>query len=187
VPVPPSTNAGRSTSNFVPQVESYDEETYLCRSGDTLESICQRYYTDDKYARALLLFNRNHPRPASGLVKEPPELRDGQPVYIPPSQILEKYYAYAIPGYKPPSGGIVQAGATTASAPNANLSRSAQRYIVRQAEMISTIARTTLGNLERWSEIYELNGRGFDPSRPLAPGTVLVMPADARIPEGSRQ
>src|SRR5262249_29876554 len=44
VPVPPSAAAGRSTSNFVPQVESYDEETYLCKTGDTLESVCQRYY-----------------------------------------------------------------------------------------------------------------------------------------------
>jgi nucleoid-associated protein YgaU len=177
VPIPPSASAGRTGGNFVPQVESYDEEIYLCRAGDTLETICQRYYQSDGYARALLLFNRNHPRPASGVAKDPPDLREGQPVYIPPPHILDKYYAYAVTGQKT-SAAVVPATARPPHPPRAD-----QRYLVRQAEMVSAIARNTLGNLERWTEIYEMNGRGFDPSRPVPAGTVLVMPAGARIPE----
>jgi nucleoid-associated protein YgaU len=185
VPVPPSAAAGQSTSHFVPQVESYDEETYLCRAGDTLEAVCQRYYHADKYARALLLFNRNHPRSAAGLWKDPPELVDGQPVYIPPLRVLEKYYAAAIPDHRPltlavPPAAEAPAGTVAAS------STGGVRYVVRQSEMISAIARTTLGSLERWNDLYELNNRSFDPSRPVPAGTVLVMPADARVPDANR-
>ncbi len=181
VPVPPS-SSGRTTSNFVPQVESYDEETYRCKAGDTLENVSQRYFATDKYARALLLFNRNHPRPAAGLASDPPQLVDGQPLYIPPPHILDKYYAYAVPGQRISPSLVVPASATTVGVPNTGgAARAGQRYTVRQPEMVSAIARNTLGNLERWSEIYELNGRGFDPSRPIPAGTVLVMPADARL------
>jgi hypothetical protein len=187
VPVPPSSTAGRTSSNFVPQVESYDEETYPCKEGDTLESVSQRFFTTDKYARALLLFNRNHPRPPAGLVANPPRLVEGQPLYIPPSHILEKYYAYAIPGQKAAPAVVVPAATGSTPAPaNANAQRGGHRYVVKQPEMISTIARNTLGSLDRWSEIYELNGRGFNPSQPLPPGTALVMPADAKLPESSQ-
>jgi nucleoid-associated protein YgaU len=171
----------------VPQVESYDEETYQCRAGDTLEIISQRFYNSDKYARALLLFNRNHPRPAVGLTKEPPLVTEGQPVYIPPPHILEKYYAYALPTSKTPPAVVIPATGTAPITAPAAAPRSGPRYVVRQAEMVSAVARNTLGNLERWSEIYELNGRGFDPSRPIPAGTVLTMPADARVPDANAQ
>src|SRR5262249_40944097 len=35
-----------------PQVESYDEETYRARPGETFQSISQRHYQSDRYAQA---------------------------------------------------------------------------------------------------------------------------------------
>jgi hypothetical protein len=176
IAVPTPTVAAR-----MPQVESYDEETYLWRTNDSFEAISGRFYNSKNYAQALLLFNRNHPRAAAALAKDPPALAEGQAVFIPPMRILERQYPTAIPGYKP---------ATPAPAPDATRTSSRSlppspnlQYRVRQAgEMIPIIARDTLGSSDRWSEIYQLNARSFDPSRPLPVGTILSMPADARVP-----
>lgn len=52
-------------------------------------------------------------------------------------------------------------------------------YVVQEGETLYDIARHQLGNVARWSEIYDLNpsaiGRPLDP---LTPGTRLVLPAD---------
>ena len=50
-----------TSAPLVPRVVSFDEETYPCKPGDTFRSISQQYYHSDKYERALLMFNRNHP------------------------------------------------------------------------------------------------------------------------------
>ncbi len=78
------------------QVDSYDEETYLCKAGDTFAAISTKFYLTEKYSQALLLFNRNHPRAMAGVRQDPPSLAAGQPVYIPPLRVLEKRYATAI-------------------------------------------------------------------------------------------
>jgi hypothetical protein len=163
-------------------VESYDEETYVCKAGDSFEAISQRYFQSPNYAQALLLFNRNHPRAAAALWKNSATLTEGMPVYVPPLRILEKYHGSAIPGLKPVSAAAPVVPAAAASVPAA---RVGPQYVVRKSEMISGIAREALGNFDRWSEIYKLNNR-IDPSRPLAIGTVLSMPEDARIPAENR-
>ncbi len=181
IAVPTAPGAGPTVAARTPQVESYDEETYRWQANDSFEAVSTRYYNSKNYAQALLLFNRNHPRAAAGLAKDPPGLAEGQAVFIPPMRILEKQYPTVIPGYQP---------ATPAPAPDATRTSSHSlppspnlQYRVRQAgEMIPIIARDTLGNSDRWSEIYQLNARSFDPSRPLPVGTVLSMPADARVP-----
>lgn len=83
------------------KVDSYDEETYLCKQGDKFEDISTKFYQTDKYAQALLLFNRNHPRAAAAVRQDPPALAAGQPVYIPPLRVLEKQFATAIPDHAP--------------------------------------------------------------------------------------
>lgn len=181
VPVPPT--APRVATSRAPQVESYDEETYLWRANDSFEAISTRFYNSKNYAQALLLFNRNHPRAAAALGKEPPALTEGQAIYIPPMRILEKQYGNAIPGYKP---AVSAPDATRTSARSLPVSASPQYRVQRTGEMIPLIARDTLGNSDRWSEIYQLNSRNFDPSRPLPVGTVLAMPADAKVPPENR-
>src|SRR5204863_7655258 len=113
---PPITVPGSATiqprpANPAAQVESFDEEAYRCKPGDTFEAISQRYYHTDKYARALLMFNRSHPMAGEGLQQNPPLLQVGQSVYIPPLSILEKRYGGHVqdltplpPAQQPPAG-----------------------------------------------------------------------------------
>jgi hypothetical protein len=148
-----------------PQVDSYDEEAYAWKPNDSFRSISQLKYRTDQYERALLLFNRNHPLAQAGVKQEPPQLQAGQDIFIPPERILKKYYAVAI--------GDPSSAPQPAPAPPATKERS---YRVQgNGEMILDIARRTLGNAERWSEIYRLNPR-FDPSQPVPAGTELILP-----------
>jgi nucleoid-associated protein YgaU len=161
----------------VAQVESYDEETYVCRPSDTFRSISQAYFKTDKYERALLLFNRNHPLATEAVRQNPPALREGQSVYIPPQRILDKYYGSVI------GDGSSQAPAAipTSQSGQQNSPATEKAYRVRaNGEMFYDIARRTLGSGERWQEIYRLNPR-FDPKDPVPAGSELRVPSDARI------
>ena len=217
------------------QVDSYDEETHLCKAGDTFAAISMKYYQTEKYAQALLLFNRNHPRATAGVRQDPPLLMAGQPVYIPPLRVLEKRYATAIsdvgsgaaaetrmedrgsgiekpatdfgnpqsssfdPHSLPPAPKEIpgNTGATNYSIPDARslvpspapgalpaktpMPRNELSYVVpKSGETLWEIARHTLGNPNRWSEISRLNLQ-IDPKYPVAGGMTLRMPADARI------
>jgi hypothetical protein len=245
------------------KVDSYDEETYLCKQGDKFEDISTKFYQTDKYAQALLLFNRNHPRAISAVRQDPPALGVGQPVFIPPLRVLQKQYATAIPDHPPmkqgetlipthsdshnpidgPSATGVAPGTTAGSQkstppdnrttipdrgtgtsldgqvggsyslPGDNRNASGQYalptdnrnpvppstqpgalqgtkptiqgqdriyQVPKNGETFWEIARKTLGNPNRWSEIRRLNPQ-LDPKYPVPGGTNLKMPADARI------
>ncbi|MFF4371481.1 LysM peptidoglycan-binding domain-containing protein [Streptomyces sp. NPDC001594] len=74
----------------------------------------------------------------------------------------------------------------------ADASSTAVTYTVRDlrpAESLWSIAQQTLGSGERWTDIAALNqgrtmtdGTVFDAERPIQPGWVLTLPADAAIP-----
>jgi hypothetical protein len=199
-PAPPG--AARPAAPVVPEVESYDEETYLCRPNDTFRTISLQFYNADKYERALLLFNRNHPRAAEGVRLEPPVLAVGQPVYIPPMRILEKQYAASIPNLAPlpaapappASPGAAPGPRPAASAPAPTLPPlttwsnpgGEPRYRVgRDGEKFRDIARQTLNNPDRWWDIWRLNP-AYNPNSAVPAGTLLRLPADARIPTENR-
>jgi nucleoid-associated protein YgaU len=102
VPAPPS--PPRSSTGGGAQVESYDENTYTSKPNDTFKTISQELYHTDQYEQALSLFNRNHPLATAALQRDPTVLQPGQPIYIPPARILEKYYgAPAVDAVSPPS------------------------------------------------------------------------------------
>jgi hypothetical protein len=200
-----------------PQVDAYDEMTYRCQPQDTFATVSTKFYRTDKYARALQMFNRNHPRATDGVKLDPPMLA-GQSVYVPPVRILEKDYAAFVPNLTPvpplkatpehptpvgaaspaigtlpgqgasptvpPPAGTVPTALPTAGG-NAAGSWSnplgEKMYVVRSnGERFLEIARRTLGNENRWPEIYKLNQR-FNPSYPIPGGTVLKLPADAHV------
>jgi hypothetical protein len=188
-----------------PQVDSYDEETYRLKPGDSFRTISQAKYYTEKYERALMLWNRNHPRASDGARQDPPVLQPGQDVYIPPIRMLEKYYpeegaeppSAAPPAPPPPPAPTGSVGLDTprmpngapivAAAPSAPARPAAgveKSYRVRgSGEMLLTIARQTLGNGDRWVEIYQLNPR-YDPKQPIPGGSVLRLPKDARVETG---
>jgi nucleoid-associated protein YgaU len=165
-----------------PQVESFDEETYRCKPGDTFESICEAKYLSPKFAQALLLFNRNHPLAAPGVLQNPPVLQVGQAIYIPPAGILQRRYPTAVRDLSP-----LPAAGTPAPAPAADpgaaaaASSGTRGYRVRgDKEWLRDIARRTLGDSERWLDLYRLNPF-VKPEYPVPPNTVLRLPAEARV------
>jgi nucleoid-associated protein YgaU len=162
-----SPTIGQDAITQVGNVDSYDEETYICRANDNFRSISQAYFRTDKYERALILFNRAHPLATAAVAQNPPALREGLPVFIPPARILEKYYCSVI-------------GDAPLPPLNAGSSSEKMYRVKGNGEMFYDIARRTLGRGERWQEIYRLNP-SFDPKDPVPAGTDLRLPADARI------
>ncbi len=167
---------------MTPQVDSYDEETYVCKSNDTFLSISRQYYQTEKYERALLLFNRNHPRATDAIRQDPPVLRDGQPVYIPPLRVLERQYASVIPDHIPLPPPVPPLASSTPGIQR-RLAERAIAFIVCAAngETLWEIAQRTMGRGEHWAEIYSLNPQ-LNPQQPIPGGYTLKLPADATIP-----
>lgn len=234
-----------------PQVEAYDELQYKGKPDDTFARISQQFFQSDRYAKALQMHNRNHPRATEGILHDPPQL-EGQQVFIPPLRILEKNYASLIPDFKPlpamaappltpgappapstppgtalmpgpgasapppppvapipavaappvppapavpgvaPPGAPPPVGPTTAApgappaGPTAGTSMSSpaaekQYRVGPNGETYRDIAARTLGNRDRWGDIYTLNDRKYPPEYPVPANTILRMPADARM------
>jgi hypothetical protein len=166
------------------QVESYDEQMYRCQPNDTFQSISTRFYLSDKYDKALLLFNRSHPLGCAGCRQEPPILRPGENVYLPPLFILEKRYSASIPDLKPvaptPPSAVPSMGNRTGQIAGASPSQ-AKFYRVRgRGERFIDIAKHSLGDICRWREIYQMNPT-HPPDKFIPGGTVLNLPADARV------
>jgi nucleoid-associated protein YgaU len=169
-----------------PQVDSYDEETYVCKPNDTFLSISRQYYQSEKYERALLLFNRNHPRATDAIRQDPPVMRDGQPVYIPPLRVLERQYASVIPDHIPLPPPVPPLASAAPGYPAPLASSSDRLYRVRpNGEMLWDIAQRTTGRGERWAEIYALNPQ-LNPQQPIPGGYTLRLPADASVPPSDR-
>jgi nucleoid-associated protein YgaU len=167
----------------VSDVESYDEESHVCRLNDTPENLSQEYYHTPRYARALVLFNRDHPRAADGIKQEPPQMPAGQVLYIPPARVLDKNYQSAIGESPSPAAiGTLAPPPMPSSAPPAPSAAGVRLYSIRQqnGEWLYQIAQRTLGTGDRWYDIARLNPQ-FKPEQPVPFGQQLKLPADAKI------
>jgi hypothetical protein len=161
-------------------VISYDEVTHQCAANDSFRAISQKYYATDEYEQALLRFNQNHPLASEAVKRNPPVLQQGQAIYIPPADILKKYYGASTtePAKPAPSTSQDSSGAIRPVAASPAASRPV--YHVRgKEEMIYEIAQRTLGKGDRWPEIYQLN-KDLDTTKPVPVGTELRLPADGR-------
>ena len=190
--------AAGQTNNTLPQVKQYDINAYSIKPEDrSFADISQNLYGNAKYAQALVLFNRDHPQATEGIRQEPPQLRPGTPIFFPPKEILESKYASTLTSPTPPSpansspasvlGSPTPLTAVTpgnpssvaAPPPGTNVWTEAgggKNYRVgNNPEHIREIARTVLGDPEKWSEIYRLN-HSVDPAYPIPAGTVLKLP-----------
>jgi nucleoid-associated protein YgaU len=197
IAVPAPSGLARTSADAGTTVESFEEETHSCKASDTFRSISEQYYNSAKYERALLLFNRNHPRASDAVRHDPPALSAGQLVFIPPLRILESRYASVIPELTPlptvPAAGApvgLQAPRPLTPVPSVTPSTSwsmppsGPTYRVRApGEKFLDMARHTLGNADRWWDIYLLN-KGYNPTETIPGGTVLRLPADAHVDAG---
>jgi hypothetical protein len=161
-----------------PRVESFDEESHVCKPNETFKSISQEKYTSDKYERALLMYNRAHPLAAESIRGDPPMLRPGQPVYVPPLEILEKRYPALIPDLQPrPTGSGAANPMITPTASGAS-PVAARTYTVQgKPATFYEIAQIVFGKPDRWGAIWDLNRQFANPNQPLSVGTVVNLPA----------
>ncbi len=201
--------ATASAGNGPAKVQSYDTETHSCKPGEnTFADLSKSLYGSDKYAPALLLFNREHPLVGDSFRDSAPRLKPGQQVVVPPLWVLEQpRYANPPPEPRasvappsrpaavtappapaaPPSVPAVAAPTPTpslfnnSSPPKTAAVSGSRVYTVRgNGEMLYEIARQMLGDGKRWSEIYRLNP-DIRPELAIPGGTQLRLPGDARI------
>jgi hypothetical protein len=183
----PADDSVQVTAPGSAQVESYDEEAYRCSANDTFRSISLAYYRTDKYERALQLFNRNHPLAADALKQDTPTLEPGLNVYIPPARILDKYFAAvpvsgkapALPPSAPDTPAALQPSQPAPVTPGSSARERTYR-VKNNGEMFREVARNTLGDPDRWADIYRLNPR-FDPAEPIPSGTELRVPNQPNV------
>jgi hypothetical protein len=200
VPMPPSP----ASSNPPATVRSWDAVSYSVKSGESsFADLSKRFYHSEKYAQPLLLYNREYNPAAADLRADPPRLQVGQPILVPPTYILElPRYAAGPAATKPPAPQdtrppepvVALAPRPPAAAPPSSTpsplpttptkpasAPGSRTYLVRgNGEMLFEIARQTLGDGRRWSEIYRLNP-DIRPELAIPGGTQLRLPADARV------
>jgi hypothetical protein len=187
VPAPVSAPTSRAAVLTPQQVDSYDEETYRLKPGDTFTKISTSHYNTDKYAKALERWNVNHPQATESMRADPPQLEPGQPIYIPPAYMLEKRHGSVIPGYKKQADPTPNEAPRTANAsPRAGaVDKSSPDHrwyqVGPRGESMLDIARNTLGKAERWTEISKLNPT-IDPAYPVRAGLLIKVPPDAKSP-----
>ena len=99
---PPAASVGvrNPPTASAPQVDSWDERTYVWKRDDTFASISKSAYNTEDYAAALQMYNRNHPCASTSLRRDG-TVAEGDKIYIPPSQVLEKRHADSIAKSKP--------------------------------------------------------------------------------------
>src|SRR5205085_6104832 len=119
----------------------------------------------------------------------PPAVVPGQVIWVPPVRILERDYGHRIGGLAPlpatpTSRPTVEPVAPPPGLANAGFGNPAgQLYRVRQpGESVQEIARRTLGTSGLAANIQSLNPTlSPDPRLPIPAGTVLRLPAAARV------
>jgi hypothetical protein len=196
-PISVALAAGQGNNNSLPQVKQYDVTAYNIKPEDrSFADISQKVYGSDKYAQALVLFNReDNPQAPEGIRQEPPQLRPGTAINFPPKEILENRYAKYIASPAPagPTNPVSVLGSPTpltaptpgnpntvaAPPPGTNVwtePGGGKSYRVgNNGEHIYEIARSVLGDGGRWAEIYRLNPT-VNPQFPIPAGTVLKLP-----------
>ena len=157
-----------------PVVESFSEEEYTVKPGDTYATISQAKYYSQNYAEALRLYNRNDSLLSDG-ADGTGGLKPGQKVSVPDLRILEKRYSHVLPKV-PTEGTSRKTSAHVQPVKDAKvLQEKAPSYTVRRGETMRSIAKGALGNGDRWEEIYRLN-RSYNPEVELPVGAVLRLP-----------
>jgi hypothetical protein len=152
----------------------------VAKPGDTFAAISQSEYKTEDYAKALEMYNRNHPR-AGDAMRRDGTMAPGDRIYLPPSPVLEKRHADVIVRSKPKPVTAGTVGGDGFGAVQADFRASAARptnptYKVQPpGEALYKIAAEQLHDGNRWREIVTLNPRAPTDGAVLG-GTILQMP-----------
>ena len=191
IPTVPPVAIGGATA--LPSVRSTTPDVVESLPGETdFTQLSKRLYGTDKYANALLAFNRKyHGGVTNGesFLRDPPMLNQGQQVLNPPVNLLERDFGTLInnaPAANPTIPTIKNAPALNLSkpspiapdiAPVSGSSGPGRTYTVVAAsgERLRDIAERELGDPSRWTQIYRLNPT-VQPQFAVPPGTKLQLP-----------
>jgi hypothetical protein len=167
-----------ASSNETGQVVSYEEMRRTVGANDSFASLSKEIYHDESYAKALQMWNQNHPRATEAMARDG-TLAPGDKIFIPPATQLEQHYAGLIPNLKPPPrpAGTIPVSFTAPATATSDIAY----YKVVKDESIEGIARTTLGSSDRTNDLLRLNPN-FRTGQNVSAGTLLVMPPGARVP-----
>ena len=159
----------------------FDVDLYDPKATDTYEAISQEYYNDRRFAAALRAFNRNQP------------LQGGRFVEVPPIHVLKKKFPGQVGGSAPSgSSGTIPtstgpnwgpAGGGTPELVPARATGTDNRgvFVVPAGGMtLKAVARTALGNEQRWRDLWDLNPQFTDVSQMLPAGTEVKLPSNGR-------
>jgi nucleoid-associated protein YgaU len=178
---PPAVASSPPTAVLATSVDSYDVEVYRCQSADSFRGISKAYYGSEKYERALLMYNRENSPNGTDFRQDQP-LRAGQTISIPPLRILTKEYGNVISvpptsteAPRPPDNGQPRSAATTTGTATQRAYR-----VGDKGQTFWEIARKTLNDSGRWTDIYSRN-KNHDPLLPIPAGEILYLPPDARV------
>ncbi|MDY3555788.1 hypothetical protein R5W24_004934 [Gemmata sp. JC717] len=152
---------------------SYDVDIYHVKDGDTYESISQEWYNSKKYATALRSYNQSQ------------SLQGGRYVNVPPKYVLERQFPTVTGGTNgtraaPPVDGANWSAPATK--PPAGTSGRGVYVVPRGGRTLQQIAYETMGDFQRWREISARNDHIPNTNQPLAEGTELKLPPDAKLP-----
>ncbi|MSU78277.1 MAG: hypothetical protein EXS16_09290 [Gemmataceae bacterium] len=194
LPSTPSIGTAPITIGSKPILKETQPDSYFARTGETsFSALSTRIYNDERYASALLAYNRRHReiiRNGENFAFDPPIVREGQEVLYPNRGILERDFGNLIPGLggvtpTTPSGnsGINIAKPEPIVVPNISavsnppVPPSGRTYVVQNpnGESILDIAERALGSRSRWTDIYNLNA-GVQPQFRIPAGTQLKLP-----------
>jgi nucleoid-associated protein YgaU len=149
-----------------PQIPLREDGMYEVQPNDSYWTISERVYGSGAYFRALAEQNR-------GRAARPDRLQPGLLISTPPIAKLEKDYPDFCP--RPSRRDTVRERA--ASIGMVSTAGGGRTYIVQEGDTLSSIARSELGKVSRWPDIYQLNrqalGKDWDY---LTPGMRLVLP-----------
>ncbi len=172
----------------LPAVKDVNIDAYECQKGDnTFDILSLRMYGTEKYADALLKYNRDH----SGMVKNgstlnvnPPILNPGQQVLKPPQTILDSDYRSLVRSATPQVRMDAPTPLTQPPGPIAKVSNPPRpgpggTYTVQNpaGESILDIAERALGDRSQWPRIYSANPN-YPPQNRIPAGTTLTLPSN---------
>jgi hypothetical protein len=177
--VPPITIGGnRPGSN----VKDSNVDFHEVKQGQSNFAILStQLYGTDKYADALLKYNRDHSfmiKNGSLLNINPPPLSPGQQVLKPSASLLERDYAGVIKAAPtPPRILETPQPLTPGSITPVSASPTGGVYTVQNpnGESILDIAQRVLGDRSQWHRIYRVNP-GYQPQNMIPAGTKLTIP-----------
>ncbi len=159
-PVSPPTRTAPPASNGT--VLQPGEKSHVVAAGESMSSICAKYYNDRSLVKALAKHNN---------LSDPNLIKAGQVLRIPTLQTLS-------PGAAASAAGESQ-GKPAQAKKAADENRGQQKpktYTIKAGDTLMAIASKLMGSASKWEELYEANKDVLPDADTVIVGTVIKIP-----------